>query len=105
MFGLELRLGGRCLAQSIVLEGGVWLKGASWSAVSGEEGGIWLRDACSRPVFGFELQVCPGMRELVQRCVLEGGFWFRAASWKAIFGVKIRLGGQYLLRLGGRYLA
>ena len=37
MFGLEVRLGGRYLAERCVLEGGIWLRGASWRAVIGLE--------------------------------------------------------------------
>ena len=55
MFGFEERLGGRCLASRSVLEGGVWLRGASWRAV-------------------FGLEVCLG-----------GQCFLRGASWKAVF--------------------
>ena len=42
------------------------------------EGGVWLRAASWRAVFGLEVRL---------GCVLEGGVWLRAVSWGAVFGL------------------
>ena len=45
VFGLEVRLGGRYLAERCVLEGGIWLRGSFWRSVFDLEarlGGWWL---------------------------------------------------------------